>query len=74
MNDWPQCTYPGKCIFRRGRDCMILNAMPKKRKSGNCPFRKEHPNDIAGKEPAAEPQQKGEMYGEHTETINQDHS
>ena len=50
MNDWPQCTYPGKCIFRRGRDCTILNTMPKKRKSGNCPFRKEHPNDIGGKE------------------------
>lgn len=50
MNDWPQCTYPGKCIFRRGRDCTILNAMPKKRKSGNCPFRKEHSNDIGGKE------------------------
>ncbi len=29
---------------------MILTDMPKKRKDGNCPFRKEHPNDIGGKE------------------------
>lgn len=50
MNEWPQCTYPGRCIFRKGRDCVILTDMPKKRKDGNCPFRKEHPNDIGGKE------------------------
>ena len=29
---------------------MILTDMPKKRKDGNCPFRKEHPNDIGEKE------------------------
>ena len=50
MNEWPQCTYPGRCIFRKGRECMILTDMTKKRKDGNCPFRKEHPNDIGGKE------------------------
>ena len=50
--DEPRCTFfDQRCIYRKNRDCTILNSMPKRRKSGSCPFTKKHPEDIAGNSP-----------------------
>lgn len=55
----PLCTYTDECIFRlRNEECDILTDMPKKRKSGICPFSKKHINDIGGKETRWNGQQK----------------